>query len=88
LHHKNTTARTRATYQHVLLAGLLGHVLNKNHNVVADGQREMCIATIHALTVVNNQQLSGAPALSRGSSPPSQKAASAISCPSQIAAGD
>lgn len=82
MHHKNTTARTRATYQQVLLAGFLRHIPNKNHIPVADGRREMCIATIHVLTVVNNQQLFGAPALSRGSSQPCQKAASAISCPS------
>lgn len=50
---------------------------------MAGGQREVCIPTIHALTVTNNQQLSRALGLMRGRSQPHEKTASAINCHSQ-----
>lgn len=74
-------AKKKAKDQWVPQAGLLGCIPTKGQIPVADGQREVCIPTIHVLTVTNNQQLSLG--LTSGRSQSCLKTASVTNCPSQ-----
>lgn len=76
-------ARKKAKDQQVPQDGLLGCIPTKGQIPVADGQREVCIPTIHVLTVTNNLQLSRALGLRQGRSQPCLKTASVTNCPSQ-----
>lgn len=76
-------AKKKAKIQQVPQAGLLGCIPMKGQVPVADGQMEVCIPTIHILTVTNNQQLSRALSLTPGRSQPYWKTASVTNSPRQ-----